>query len=75
VTDRDAALARFARRYGKTFARSPHPVPPDDALFVLAAGVHELARSCMRSGRPLTELEDTLVDTALRFAGEERRWT
>jgi AcrR family transcriptional regulator len=72
---RDAAMWRFAKRYGKTFARSPHPVPPDDALFILAAGVHELARSWVRAGRPLAGLEDTLVTTALRFAGEETRWT
>ena len=38
----DAARAS-PRRYRTTFARSGRPVPPDDALFVLAVGVHELA--------------------------------
>src|SRR5436309_3756071 len=41
--ERDAAMWRFARRYGKTFARSGNPVPPPEALYVLAAGVHALA--------------------------------
>ena len=34
---------RFIARYRKTFARSGRPVPPDDALFVLAVG-HPRAR-------------------------------
>ena len=75
--ERDAAMRRFAARYGRTFAkRAPAAaVPVEDALFVLAAGVHELARSALRAGRPLTEIEDTLVDCAERFAGEETAWT
>jgi hypothetical protein len=73
--ERDAVMARFAARYGKTFARSPYPVPPDDVLFVLAAGVHELACSRVRAGMPVADLEDTLVGLAERLAGEEERWT
>ncbi len=73
--ERDAALRRFARRYGKSFARSGGPVPPDDALFVLAAGVHELACARVRSGTPTIDLEDVLVGCALRLAGKEEQWT
>lgn len=72
---RDAALWRFARRYGKSFARSGAPVPPDDALFVLAAGVHELACTRVRADRPTIDLEDVLVGCAVRLAGKEERWT
>ena len=49
--EREPALRRFARRYGKSFARSGAPVPPDDALYVLAAGVHELACARVRAGQ------------------------
>ncbi len=76
--EREEALLRFARRYGKSFARSGCPVPPDDALYVLAAGVHELARARVRAGKPTTDLEDVLVGCALRLAGEEPKedpWT
>lgn len=73
--ERDAALRRFARRYGKSFARSGRPVPPDDALFVLAAGVHELACARVRAGEPTTDLEDVLVSCAVRLAGQEDPWT
>ncbi len=73
--ERDAALRRFARRYGKSFARSGGPVPPDDALFVLAAGVHELACARVRTGQPTIDLEDVLVGCALRLAGKEEQWT
>src|SRR5690242_17393778 len=73
--ERDAGLRRFARRYGKSFARSGGPVPPDDALFVLAAGVHELACARVRSGTPTIDLEDVLVGCALRLAGKEEQWT
>jgi AcrR family transcriptional regulator len=73
--ERDAALRRFARRYGKSFARSRGPVPPDDALFVLAAGVHELACARVRSGTPTIDLEDVLVSCVLRLAGKEEQWT
>ena len=73
--ERDQALRRFARRYGKSFARSGGPVPPDDALFVLAAGVHELACARVRTGQPTIDLEDVLVGCALRLAGKEEQWT
>jgi AcrR family transcriptional regulator len=74
--ERDAALRRFARRYGKSFARSGASVPPDDALFVLAAGVHELACARVRSGAKTIDLEDVLVGCAERLVGkEEKPWT
>jgi AcrR family transcriptional regulator len=73
--ERDAALRGFARRYGKSFARSGGTVPPDDALFVLAAGVHELACARVRAARPTIDLEDVLVGCALRLAGKEEQWT
>ncbi len=73
--EREAGVRRFARRYGKTFARSGRPVPPDDALYVLAAGVHELACAYVRAGKPTTDLEDVLVDCAVRLAGKEGPWT
>jgi AcrR family transcriptional regulator len=46
--ERQATLTRFIARYRKTFARSGQPVPPDDALFVLAVGIHELACTKVR---------------------------
>lgn len=73
--ERDAALWRFARRYGKSFAGSGSPVPPDDALFVLAAGVHELACARVRAGKPTIDLEDVLVGCAVRLVGKEETWT
>ena len=72
---RDAALKRFARRYGKSFARSGAPVPPDDALYVLAAGVHDLACTRVRAGQPTRDLEDVLVGCAVRLVGKEEPWT
>ena len=74
-TERQATLARFIARYRKTFARSEGAVPPDDALFVLAVGIHELACSQVRAGRRVTDLEDTLVGCAVRLAAEEEPWT
>jgi AcrR family transcriptional regulator len=73
--ERDAALRRFARRYGKCFARSGEPVPPDDALYVLAAGVHELACARVRAGARTIDLEDVLVGCAVRLVGKEELWT
>jgi AcrR family transcriptional regulator len=73
--ERDAAVWRFARRYGRSFARSGHPVPPDDALFVLAAGIHEAACARVRAGRSPTELEDVLVSCAVQLATKEHPWT
>jgi AcrR family transcriptional regulator len=73
---RDASLRRFARRYGKSFARSGRPVPPDDALFVLASGVDQLACARLRAGEDVLGLEDTLVGCAVRLvATEEDTWT
>jgi AcrR family transcriptional regulator len=73
--ERQATLARFLARYRTTFARSGRPVPPDDALFVLAVGIHELACTRVRAGRRVTDLEDTLVGCAVRLAAEEEPWT
>ncbi len=73
--ERQATLTRFIARYRKTFARSGQPVPPDDALFVLAVGIHELACTRVRAGRRVTDLEDTLVGCAVRLAAEEEPWT
>jgi AcrR family transcriptional regulator len=75
ATEHEAGLRRFASRYGKSFARSGRPVPPDDALFVLAAGVHELVRARLRDGLRVTELEDTLTGCAVRFVAKEEQWT
>jgi AcrR family transcriptional regulator len=72
---RDAALRRFAGRYGRSFARSGRPVPPPEALFVLAAGIDQLVRARLRDGADVTDLEDTLVGCAVRLAGEEEPWT
>jgi AcrR family transcriptional regulator len=74
--EREAGVRRFAARYGKTFARSGHPVPPDDALFVLAVGIHELACSKVRAGLQVIDLEQTLVSCAARLvADKEEPWT
>lgn len=75
AAERDAVLRRFAARYGASLARSGRPKPPPDALYVLAAGVDELAHAAVRAGRDATELEDTLVSCAVRFAAEEEPWT
>ncbi len=75
-SEREATVRRFARRYAKTFARSGAPVPPEDALYVLAAGVHELACTRVRAGAPTIDLEDVLVGCAVRLAGKEQQpWT
>lgn len=73
--ERDAAVRRFADRYARSFARSGRPVPPAEALYVLAVGVHELACSRVRAGAGVTDLEDTLVGCAVRLACKEERWT
>ena len=73
--ERQAVLERFAGRYGRTFARSGRPVPPPDALFVLAVGVHELACARVRRGEGVLDLEDTLVGCAVRLAAKEDPWT
>jgi AcrR family transcriptional regulator len=75
AAEREATMRRFAWRYGKSFARSGMPVPPDDALYVLASGVHELACARVRAGKPTIDLEDVLVGCALRLVGKEQPWT
>ena len=51
-------------------------MPPDDALYVLASGVGELAGARLRAGEDVTELEDTLVSCAELLASkEEDTWT
>jgi AcrR family transcriptional regulator len=72
--ERDAALRRFARRYGASFARGGLAVP-EQALFVLAAGVHELTRAHVRAGGRAIDLEDVLVGCAVRLAAKEEPWT
>lgn len=73
--ERDATIRRFAARYGACFARSGNPPPPEDVLFLLAVGVHELACSRVRAGRTVTDLEEDLVGCALRLAAEGEPWT
>ena len=73
--EKDAAIAHFARRYGKSFKKAGRPVPPDDALFVLSAGIDQLVRGRLRDGRDVTDLEDTLVGCCLRLATKEEPWT
>ena len=73
--ERDAAIERFAQRYAHSFARSRRAVPPGDALFLLAAGVDQLACARLRAGEPVTDLEDTLVGCAVRLAAKEDAWT
>ncbi len=73
--DRDAATQRFMRRYARTFARSGRPVPPDDALFALTAGIDQLVRARLRAGEDILTLENTLVAYAARQIGEETPWT
>jgi AcrR family transcriptional regulator len=73
--ERDAAIRRFARRYGASFVRAGATVP-EDALYVLAAGVQELARARVRAGGRAIDLEDVLVGCAVRLAvKEEEPWT
>ena len=72
--EREAAISRFARRYGASFARAGAEVP-DQALYVLAAGVHELACSHVRTGGRAQDLEDVLVGCVVRLAHKEDPWT
>ncbi len=74
AAERDAAIRRFARRYGRSFAKAGAEVP-DAALYVLAAGVHELTRAHVRAGGRATDLEDVLVGCAVRLAALEEPWT
>jgi hypothetical protein len=50
-------------------------VPPVEALYVLAVGVHELACARVRKGEGVLDLEDILVGCAVRLAAEEEQWT
>jgi AcrR family transcriptional regulator len=72
--EREAAIRRFARRYGTSFAHGGIEVP-EEALYVLAAGVHELACAHVRAGGRAIDLEDVLVGCAVRLAAKEERWT
>jgi len=70
--ERDAALRRFADRYRASFQaaraqRAELRVPPDDALFILAAGIDQLVCARVRAGElaRLPELTDELADTAV----------
>jgi AcrR family transcriptional regulator len=74
TTERDKAIRRFARRYGRSFARGGIDIP-GEALYVLASGVHELTRAHVRAGGRATELEDVLVGCAVRLAAKEEPWT
>ena len=73
--EKEAAIAHFARRYGKSFEKGGRPVPADDALFVLSAGIDQLVRARLRHGEDVIDLEDTLVGCALRLATKEEPWT
>jgi len=76
AAEREQVLARFAGRYARTFAKSGHPVPPPEALFVLAVGVHELACARVRRGEGVLDLEQLLVSCAVRLAAyQEEPWT
>ena len=73
-TERDASIRRFARRYGRSFARGGVQLP-EEALYVLAAGVHELVCAHVRAGGHAIDLEDVLVGCAVRLATKEAPWT
>lgn len=74
AAERDAGIRRFARRYGRSFARGGIEVP-QEALYVLAAGVHELTRAHVRARGRAVDLEDVLVGCAVRLATKEEPWT
>jgi AcrR family transcriptional regulator len=73
--EREAVLRRFANRYAKTFAKSGRPVPPFEALYLLAVGAHALACARVRGGAGVQDLEDILVGCAVRLVCEEEAWT
>jgi AcrR family transcriptional regulator len=73
--EREAVLHRFAHRYARTFEKSGRPAPPPEALYLLSHGVHALACTRVRAGRPVSDLEDILVGCAERLAGKEETWT
>jgi len=70
--ERDAALHRFAKRYGASFAAAAREdpelrVPSPETLFVLAAGVDQLVSAHVRAHGPagLNDLLPALTDAAL----------
>ena len=65
--ERDAALRRFGKRYGASFAASGRAVPSEETLFVLAAGVDQLVAAHVRAHGPdgLPDLLPALTDAAL----------
>jgi AcrR family transcriptional regulator len=73
-TEREDAIRRFARRYGKSFTRAGTLVP-EQALYALAAGVHETTCAHVRAGRKTIKPADMLVGCAVRLANKEERWT
>jgi hypothetical protein len=76
AAEREQVLQRFAARYARTFAKSGRAVPPKEALFVLAVGVHELASSRVRKGEGVMDLEQVLVGCSVRLVGDkEEPWT
>jgi AcrR family transcriptional regulator len=74
-TEREAVLTRFANRYAKTFLKSGRRLPPREALYLLAVGVHELACARVREGRGVLDLEDVLVGCAMRLVCRDEPWT
>ena len=74
--ERERMLRHYAARYARSFAKSGRPMPPQEAIFVLTAGVHELACARVRKGQGVLDLEPVLVGCAVRLAGdEEEPWT
>lgn len=74
--ERERVLRHYAARYARSFAKSGRPMPPQEALFVLTSGVHELACARVREGRSVLDLESVLVGCAVRLAAdEEEPWT
>lgn len=74
TAEHDRGIRRFARRYGRSYARGGVEVP-SEALYVLAAGIHELTRAHVRGGGRAIDLEDVLVGCAVRLAAKEEPWT
>ena len=73
--EREAVLQRFARRYAGTFRKSARPLPPQEALYLLANGVHALAGVRIRNQEPVRDLEDIMVGCAVRLVCKEETWT
>jgi AcrR family transcriptional regulator len=78
---RDAALERFATRYGQSFAAAAREdprlgVPSPATLFVLAAGVDQLVSAHVRAHGPdgLRDLLPTLLTAALTVLNGAK-WT